>query len=67
MASFDELNDNQKTLNISGTELRRRLYERADVPESFSSPQVLKEFRKTLRYKYASDWLFSLRLQKTVE
>lgn len=33
MASFDELHDNQKTLNISGIELRRRLYERADVPE----------------------------------
>ena len=45
---IDELNDNQKTLSISGTELRRRLYEGADVPDWFSFPEVLKELRKTL-------------------
>ena len=45
---IDELSDNQKTLNISGTELRRRLYEGADVPDWFSFPEVLKELRKTL-------------------
>ena len=44
----DELNIDVKTLSISGTELRRRLYEGIDVPDWFSFPEVLKELRKTL-------------------
>ena len=45
---IDELNIDIKTLSISGTELRRRLYEGIDVPDWFSFPEVLKELRKTL-------------------
>ena len=45
---IDELNDDIKTLNISGTELRRLLYEGIQVPDWFSFPEVLEELRKTL-------------------
>jgi sulfate adenylyltransferase len=45
---IDELNSGIKTLNISGTELRRRLYEGIEVPDWFSFPEVLDELRKTL-------------------
>ena len=45
---FDELNSGIKTLNISGTELRRRLYEGIEIPDWFSFPEVLEELRKTL-------------------
>ena len=45
---IDELNSGIKTLNISGTELRRRLYEGIAVPDWFSFPEVLEELRKTL-------------------
>ena len=45
---IDELNSGIKTLNISGSELRRRLYEGIEVPDWFSFPEVLEELRKTL-------------------
>jgi len=45
---IDELNSGIKTLNISGTELRRRLYEGVEIPDWFSFPEVLEELRKTL-------------------
>ena len=45
---IDELNSGIKTLNISGSELRRRLYEGIEVPDWFSFPEVLDELRKTL-------------------
>ena len=45
---IDELNSGIKTLSISGTELRRRLYEGIEVPDWFSFPEVLEELRKTL-------------------
>lgn len=35
-----------KPLNISGTELRRRLQEGLDIPEWFSFPEVVEELRK---------------------
>ena len=46
---FEEINDKDKitALNISGTELRRRLNEGLDIPEWFSFPSVVKELRKT--------------------
>ncbi len=39
--------DNVTVLNISGTELRRRLAEGLDIPEWFSFPQVVEELRKS--------------------
>ena len=39
--------DNVTILNISGTELRRRLQEGLEIPEWFSFPEVVTELRKT--------------------
>ncbi|MGJ8621699.1 MAG: bifunctional sulfate adenylyltransferase/adenylylsulfate kinase [Yoonia sp.] len=39
--------DDVTILNISGTELRRRLSEGLDIPEWFSFPAVVEELRKT--------------------
>ena len=43
----DEVEEGATVLNISGTELRRRLAEGLDIPEWFSFPEVVKELRKT--------------------
>jgi sulfate adenylyltransferase len=45
----DEIADrnNVTILNISGTELRRRLAEGLDIPDWFSFPEVVKELRRT--------------------
>ncbi len=43
----DELKEGEKTLDISGTELRRRLMEGESIPEWFSYPEVVEELRKT--------------------
>ena len=45
----DEIEDkeNVTVLNISGTELRRRLAEGLDIPEWFSFPSVVEELRKS--------------------
>lgn len=45
----DEIKDkeNVTVLNISGTELRRRLSEGLEIPEWFSFPAVVEELRKT--------------------
>ena len=43
----DEIEDGVTVLNISGTELRRRLTEGLEIPEWFSFPAVVKELRKT--------------------
>ncbi len=43
----DEVADDATVLNISGTELRRRLQEGLDIPEWFSFPEVVQELRKT--------------------
>ena len=44
----DEIVDRDRVtiLNISGTELRRRLQEGLDIPEWFSFPEVVEELRK---------------------
>ncbi|MEM1101731.1 MAG: bifunctional sulfate adenylyltransferase/adenylylsulfate kinase, partial [Pseudomonadota bacterium] len=39
--------DNVTVLNISGTELRRRLQEGLEIPEWFSFPAVVRELRKS--------------------
>ncbi|WP_415402001.1 bifunctional sulfate adenylyltransferase/adenylylsulfate kinase [Tateyamaria sp. SN3-11] len=39
--------DNVTILNISGTELRRRLAEGLEIPEWFSFPEVVTELRRT--------------------
>ncbi|MEM6589613.1 MAG: bifunctional sulfate adenylyltransferase/adenylylsulfate kinase [Pseudomonadota bacterium] len=39
--------DNVTILNISGTELRRRLAEGLEIPDWFSFPEVVEELRKT--------------------
>ncbi|MGA8203560.1 MAG: bifunctional sulfate adenylyltransferase/adenylylsulfate kinase [Woeseiaceae bacterium] len=44
---IDETSDDDKVLNISGTELRRRLQEGLDIPEWFSFPDVVAELRRT--------------------
>ncbi|KNG94302.1 bifunctional sulfate adenylyltransferase/adenylylsulfate kinase [Pseudaestuariivita atlantica] len=45
----DEIKDKDSVtiLNISGTELRRRLAEGLEIPEWFSFPEVVKELRRT--------------------
>ncbi|MEL6169104.1 MAG: bifunctional sulfate adenylyltransferase/adenylylsulfate kinase [Pseudomonadota bacterium] len=43
----DEVEDGATVLNISGTELRRRLAEGLEIPEWFSFPEVVSELRKT--------------------
>src|SRR5210317_836325 len=43
----DEVEKGMTVLNISGTELRRRLSEGLDIPEWFSFPQVVAELRKS--------------------
>ena len=47
--AMDEILDKDKVtiLNISGTELRRRLQEGLEIPEWFSFPQVVAELRRT--------------------
>ncbi len=44
---IDETGDGDRVLNISGTELRRRLQEGLDIPEWFSFPDVVEELRRT--------------------
>jgi sulfate adenylyltransferase len=44
---IDESEDDDNVLNISGTELRRRLQEGLDIPEWFSFPDVVAELRRT--------------------
>lgn len=43
----NEVEEGQAVINISGTELRRRLQEGLDIPEWFSHPEVVKELKKT--------------------
>ncbi len=43
----DEVADGSTVLNLSGTELRRRLQEGLDIPEWFSFPEVVEELRRT--------------------
>ena len=43
----DEIEEGVTVLNISGTELRRRLREGIDLPEWFSFPEVVRELRRT--------------------
>ncbi len=43
----DEVPEGSTVLNISGTELRRRLREGLEIPEWFSFPEVVTELRRT--------------------
>ncbi len=43
----DEVAEGMTVLNISGTELRRRLTEGLDIPDWFSFPAVVEELRRT--------------------
>jgi sulfate adenylyltransferase len=43
----DQTTDDDHVLNISGTELRRRLTEGLDIPDWFSFPEVIEELRRT--------------------
>ncbi len=44
---IDEKTEDDHVLNISGTELRRRLQEGLDIPDWFSFPDVVAELRRT--------------------
>ena len=44
---IDEASDEDKILNISGTELRRRLQEGLEIPDWFSFEDVVAELRRT--------------------
>jgi len=44
---IDEITDDMRTLNISGTDLRTRLAEGREIPEWFSYPEVAQELQKT--------------------
>ncbi len=50
---IDEVPEGTETLSISGTELRQRLADGADIPEWFSYPEVVAELRKTSRPRKA--------------
>ncbi|MCK7582495.1 MAG: adenylyl-sulfate kinase [Chromatiales bacterium] len=43
----DEVQAGETVLNISGTELRRRLQEGLEIPDWFSYPEVVAELRRT--------------------
>ncbi|HVS12417.1 MAG TPA: bifunctional sulfate adenylyltransferase/adenylylsulfate kinase [Thermoanaerobaculia bacterium] len=43
----DEVEPGARTLDISGTELRRRLAQGLDIPEWFTFPEVAEELRRT--------------------
>ncbi|MEM9762045.1 MAG: bifunctional sulfate adenylyltransferase/adenylylsulfate kinase [Pseudomonadota bacterium] len=43
----DEVSEGSTVLNLSGTELRRRLAEGIDIPDWFSFPEVVTELRRT--------------------
>jgi sulfate adenylyltransferase len=43
----DEIPEGARVLNISGTELRRRLMEGREIPEWFTFPDVAQELRRT--------------------
>ncbi|MGH2784717.1 MAG: bifunctional sulfate adenylyltransferase/adenylylsulfate kinase [Actinomycetota bacterium] len=43
----DEVPEGERTLDISGTELRERLADGRDIPAWFSFPEVVTELRKT--------------------
>jgi len=46
-APVDEVGDDETTMQISGTEFRRRMREGLDIPEWFGYPEVVEELRKT--------------------
>jgi sulfate adenylyltransferase len=48
----DEVGKGSRTLDISGTELRRRLREGLEIPEWFSFPEVVAELRRTHPPRY---------------
>lgn len=43
----NEVGEGETVLNISGTELRRRLQQGLDIPDWFSYPEIVEELRKT--------------------
>lgn len=43
----NEVQPGETVLNISGTELRRRLHEGLDIPDWFTYPEVIEELRRT--------------------
>lgn len=49
---IDEVEKGLTVLDISGTELRRRLVEGLDIPDWFSFPEVVKELRRTRPAKF---------------
>jgi sulfate adenylyltransferase len=46
-APVDEIKSGETILNLSGTELRRRLQEGEEIPEWFSYPGIIEELRRT--------------------
>jgi sulfate adenylyltransferase len=46
-APADEIKPGETVLNISGTELRRRLHEGLEIPDWFTYPEVVVELRRT--------------------
>jgi sulfate adenylyltransferase len=44
---IDEVQEGERVLNISGTELRQRLAEGREIPEWFTFPDVVQELRRT--------------------
>ncbi len=50
---IDETEKDDKVLNLSGTEFRRRLNEGLEIPEWFSYPKVVAELRRGRPPKYA--------------
>jgi sulfate adenylyltransferase len=52
----DEVAPQERTLSISGTELRRRLHAGLEIPEWFSFPEVVAELRRTHPPRHAQGY-----------
>src|SRR5437588_1333236 len=59
----NEVPDGSRVLNISGTELRRRLNEGGEIPGWFTYPEVVEELRRSYPPRYqqgVTSWLTAL-------
>ncbi|EPX72247.1 sulfate adenylyltransferase [Schizosaccharomyces octosporus yFS286] len=56
----DQVEAGTRTLNISGTELRRRLLTGAHIPEWFSYPQVVSILRQSYPPKFAQGFVLAV-------
>lgn len=61
----DEVSEDDKVLNISGTEFRRRLRDGLDIPDWFSYPKVVAELRRAHPPKHKQGFTIDLMIDAT--